>query len=294
MIVLGADIGGTSMRVALFDHDIERGRSEGRGEPMRTGRGGGIAAALATLARPLLSRAGSVRADAFVIGASGAGGAAERRELEQAVASERLAWRVQVTTDAELARAAAFGGAPGVLVIAGTGSIAVAIDDHGTLTRRGGLGWRMGDEGSAYALGVKALQAVGRMHDGLGPATHLAEHLPAAVGVAGIGALIRWSTTATIAQVASLGPVVAGAAADGDEAAASIIRESVGHLVALAASAGAGALPVALGGGLLAPGRPLRAQVQARLEIDLGARVLDGLIDPCRGARVLAEAPRPA
>ncbi len=287
MIVLGADIGGTSMRVALYDHDTERGRVEGRGEPMRVGRGGGIAAALAAHARPLLSRAGVARADCFVIGASGAGGDAERRELEQAVASERLAWRVRVTTDAELARAAAFLGEPGVLLIAGTGSIAVALNDEGRIVRRGGLGWRMGDDGSAYQIAVAALRAVGEMHDGRGPQTHLAEHVPVAAGVAGIGALVRWSTTASVADVASLAPAVIETADAGDEVAVSIIHQSVERLVALAASAGAGSLPVALSGGLLAPGRPLRQRVEAQIAARLRVAVSGGVIDPCRGAPVL-------
>lgn len=292
MIILGADIGGTSMRVALYDHDVERGRAEGRGEPMRTGRGGGIAAALAAHARPLLSRAGVARADCFVIGASGAGGEAERHELELAVANERLAWRVRVTTDAELARAAAFLGEPGVLLIAGTGSIAVALDDEGRIVRRGGLGWRIGDDGSAYHIAVAGLRAVGRMHDGLGPQTHLAEHLPVAAGLAGIGALVRWSTTASVADVAALAPAVIDTADTGDEVAASIIHQSVEQLVALAASAGAGALPVALFGGLLAPGRPLRPRVESLVASRLRVAVSGGVIDPCRGAPVLGHQSR--
>lgn len=292
MIILGADIGGTAMRVALYDHEVERGRAEGRGEPMRVGRGGGIAAALAAHARPLLSRAGVARADCFVIGASGAGGEAERRELEHAVARERLAWRVQVTTDAELARAAAFHGDPGVLLIAGTGSIAIALDDAGHIVRRGGLGWRMGDDGSAYQIAVAALRAVGRMHDGLGPRTHLLEHLPVAARVAGIGALIRWSTTAAVADVASLAPAVIATADTGDEVAALIIHQSVEQLVALAASAGAGPLPVALFGGLLAPGRPLRSRVESLVASRLRVAVSGGVIDPCRGAPVLGSQTR--
>lgn len=290
MIILGADLGGSSMRVALYDHGAERGRSEGLGEPMRTGRGGGIAAALAAHVRPLLSRAGVARADCLVIGASGAGGEAEQRELEQAVGSERLAWRVHVTTDAELARAAAFLGDPGVLIIAGTGSIVVALDDAGRIVRRGGLGWRMGDDGSGYQIAVAALRAVGRSHDGLGPATHLAEHLPVAARVAGIGTLIRWSTTASVAEVAALAPAVIAAADIGDEVAMSIIHQSVEHLVALAASAGAGPLPVALSGGLLAPGRPLRDRVVTRIASQLRVAVSGDVIDPCRGAPVLGRA----
>lgn len=288
MIILGADIGGTSMRVALYDHATERGRSTGRGEPMRAGRGGGIAAALAALARPLLARANVARADWFVIGAAGAGGAAERQELQQAVANERLAWRGMVVSDAELARAAAFGGGPGVLLIAGTGSIAIAVDDAGQLIRRGGLGWRMGDEGSGYQIGVAALRAVGRMHDQIGPPTRLAEFLPAAARVAGIAALVRWSTTASVAEVASLAPAVLEAAHHRDEVALSIIHHGVEQLVALAAAAGAGPLPLALSGGLLAPGRPLRPYVERSVGTRLGVAVSGGDIDPCAGAPVLA------
>jgi N-acetylglucosamine kinase-like BadF-type ATPase len=288
MIVLGADVGGTSMRLALYQHGTERGRADGRGEAMRPGRGGPLAAQLAALARPLLSRAGVVRADTVVIGAAGAGGDAERVELERAVSNERLAWQVVVVTDAELARAAAFAGGPGVLLIAGTGSIAFAVDAAGHQRRVGGLGWRMGDEGSGYWIGVAALRAVGRMHDG-GPATRLAERLPAAAGVAGIAALVRWSTTVSVADVAALAPVVAATADHGDPMAASIIQRAVAALCDLAQRGGAPPLPVALSGGLLAPGRPLRAAVTGTLEAG-GAVVQSGAIDPCRGAPMLVEA----
>lgn len=289
MIVLGADIGGTSMRVALFDHGTERGRADGRGEPIRTGRGGPLAAQLAALTRPLLSRAGVVRADTIVIGAAGAGGDAERHELERAVERERLAWRVLVVTDAALARAAAFEGGPGVLLIAGTGSIAVAVDATGQQRRIGGLGWRMGDEGSAYWIGHAALRAVGRVCDGAGPATRLAERLPPAAGVTGIAALVRWSTTASVADIAALAPVVTTAADQGDAVAQSIITRAVTALIDMVVRAGTGQLPVALSGGLLGPGRPLRTTVTHGLT-SAGFTVREGPIDPCRGAIVLAAA----
>jgi N-acetylglucosamine kinase-like BadF-type ATPase len=291
MIVLSADVGGTAMRVVLYTHGTEHGRAEGRGEPMRAGRGGALAASLAALSRPLLSRAGAVRADAIVIGASGAGGAAERAELERAMERERLAWQVLVVTDAQLARAAAFEGAPGVLLIAGTGSIALGLAGDGRHYRAGGLGWRMGDDGSGYSIGVEALRAVGRMHDGLGPSTRLAEVLAAAAGVAGIGALVRWSTVATVSQVAALAPAVAEAAEAGDGAATSIIDQAVGHLVELARAAGGEVLTVALAGGLLAPGRPLHDAVRSALEAG-GLTVVGGPLDPCRGGPILAAGSR--
>ncbi|MES2124046.1 MAG: BadF/BadG/BcrA/BcrD ATPase family protein [Gemmatimonadota bacterium] len=289
MIVFGADVGGTASRVVLYDGESERGRAEGPGGPMRAGEGDRLAASLAELARPLLHRAGSVRADAFVVGASGAGRSQEQAELQLALERQRLAWRIQVTSDAELARAAAFAGGAGVLLIAGTGSIALSRDGAGQERRVGGRGWRMGDQGSAHWIGLRALEAVGAMHDGLGPATRLPEALCVAARVPGIAGLIRWSVKATSADVAALAPAVLQCADGGDPVAADIREQAVGWLVRIAVAAGAGPLPVALSGGLLAPDRALREPVAGALERLHGATVSRRAIDPCRGAVVLAE-----
>lgn len=288
MIVVGADVGGTSSRVVVFDDDTERARVEGPGGPMRVGQGERLAASLAELARPLLARGRTVRADTLVVGASGAGREAEREELQIALEQQRLAWRVIVTTDGELARAAAFGSEPGVLLIAGTGSIAVSRDSRGTRRRVGGLGWRMGDQGSAYWIGAHALEAVGAMHDGLGAATRLAESLCTAARVAGIAGLVQWSTKASPAQVAALAPVVLATADGGDPVAARVRDAAVDALAQLALSAGDGKLPVAMSGGLLAPGRPLRDALTAALQTEHGIAVVARAVDPCRGAPVLA------
>ncbi len=288
MIILGADIGGTSSRVVLYDDDSERARAEGSGFPMRSGNGDQLAAVISELARPLLAKGRNVRADTLVVGAAGAGRETERDELRASLDRERLAWRVIVTTDAELARAAAFAGAPGVLLIAGTGSIAVARDVRGNNKRVGGLGWRMGDHGSAYWLGARALEAIGAMHDGLGDPTRLAESLCASAKAAGIGALVRWSTTATPAEVAALGPAVLQCAENGDRVAAALRDAAVDALAGLAMAAGGGLLPIAMSGGLLAPGRPLRNRVAATLESRHHATVIERAIDPCRGAPILA------
>lgn len=287
MIVIGADVGGTSSRVALFRGDTERARAEGRGGPMRAGGGEALAERLAELARPLLLREDGPRADAFVVGASGAGRSAEREELRAAIERHRLAWKVIVVGDAELARAAAFSGGAGVLVIAGTGSIAISRDDAGTMRRIGGLGWRMGDQGSGYWLAARALEAVGLMHDSIGPPTRLGERLPAAAGVPGVAALVRWSTTASAADVAALAPTVIACADEGDPVSGELRSAAVEALAALATAAGAGPMPVALSGGLLAPGRPLRERLAEALERQ-GATVVRKAVDPCRGAIVLA------
>ncbi len=288
MIVLGADVGGTSARVALFRDGDEVGRAGAQGGAMRPGEGIALATRLAELARPLLSRAGVVRADAFVVGAAGAGREAERSELERALDRQRLAWKVLITTDAELARSAAFAGGPGVLLIAGTGSIAVGVAPDGSITRAGGLGWRMGDQGSGYWLGARGLEAVGAMHDRIGPVTHLTESLCAATRVAGIAGLVRWSTSASIAEVAALAPAVIESARRGDQAAGAIVEEAADLLARLAVAAGGKTVPVALSGGLLAPGRPLRERVARELQARYGVTVHSKAVDPCAGAPMLA------
>lgn len=288
MIILGIDLGGTSCRVALFNGATERGRAEGSGGTMRAGQGAVLAEHVATLAAPLLRREGIKRADIVVVGAAGAGREDERHELEAALERRHLAWRSIATTDAALARAAAFGGGPGVLLIAGTGSIAIGRHADGSSRRVGGLGWRMGDHGSGYWIGQQALSAVGAMHDGVGPATRLTEVLCTSAAVQGIAGLVRWSTTATTAEVAALAPAVIATAERGDAVAGQIRHAAIAALCRLAKAAGAEPAPVAFSGGLIAPGGPLRGPLLAACTAQ-GIPVHLAAIDPCRGAIVLAE-----
>ena len=63
-----------------------------------------------------------------------------------------------VMSDLELAHAAAFAGGPGVLIIAGTGSVGLSKDEKGLWRRAGGLGPLLGDEGSGFWIGRQALR----------------------------------------------------------------------------------------------------------------------------------------
>jgi glucosamine kinase len=68
--------------------------------------------------------------------------------------------RVRLMHDAPIAHAGAFGGRPGVVVIAGTGSVAYAVDETGNASTYGGWGYVFGDEGSAFWIGRYAISAV--------------------------------------------------------------------------------------------------------------------------------------
>ena len=248
---------------------------------------------IAEQARRVLANAGVLRAETLVVGAAGVGREAERRELAQALRGESVAERVLVVTDVELAEAAAFGDGPGIVLSAGTGSIAVGRDAAGEVFRQGGYGWQMSDEGSGYAIGRLALVAVGRARDGRGDETSLTGELLRVQRCAGLDDLVRWSTTAAVGEVAALAAVVLSAAAAGDTVAEGITAYAAGELAALVANLVAQVteprpVPVALAGSLLGPGSLLRDRILTLLARMPDVRPQQMPVDPLDGALHLA------
>jgi N-acetylglucosamine kinase-like BadF-type ATPase len=283
-ITIGADAGGTATTVAIWRDGAELARVTGGAGAVRPGRAMVAAAAIADAIRVALARAGLQRGDLLVVGAAGAGRDTERQELRTAIRMHDLAERLVVTTDVELALAAAFGGEPGIILIAGTGSIAVARGKDGTLRRAGGFGWQMGDEGGGYWIGRMAIQAVGRASDDRGGSTSLLAEVGPIVRCTTLEELVRWSLTAAPSEVAALAPGVARAAEQGDGMATAILdraAEELAGLVGSAARDGGEGLPVAVSGGLLGAAGPLRERVLERLS---AFAVEAGPLDPVRGA----------
>lgn len=168
-----------------------------------------------------------------------------------------LAEKVLLTNDAELLLAG-LENALGVVLIAGTGSIALGRDAAGRKTRAGGWGHILGDEGSGYAIAQQALQAAVRASDGRGPQTILLErilqhwHLQKAEQI--VSQVYSQPDKARIASLSSLVLLCAGA---GDQVALTIVLHAAQEL-ALAVHAVCQSLgfpyqdiPLALGGGLL-------------------------------------------
>lgn len=173
-VVVGIDAGGTKTRAFAVDRDGEVvGRGAGGGANLLASPDpqGSIGAALA---EALAGR----EAVAIVLSAAGADRKADRergRELLSRVAPTGA--RILVTHDA---LAALYAGNPagcGVVLIAGTGSIAYGRNEEGEERRAGGWGYLAGDEGSAVWCGLEALRAVAHAVDGRGAATRLADLL---------------------------------------------------------------------------------------------------------------------
>src|SRR5437764_15068784 len=164
-VFLGCDAGGSHSSVVVGSPAHVLGRADGPGAAMRPGGAVASAAVLADTARRAAAQGGiPLPGDAAVVGAAGAGRRQEQAELEAALVEAGVARRVRVLADGEVALTTAFARGPGVLVNAGTGSIAYARAPDGEIHRAGGYGWQLGDEGGGYWLGRRALELAARAH----------------------------------------------------------------------------------------------------------------------------------
>ncbi len=117
------------------------------------------------------------------LAAAGAGDDEQRSEWEEKLMGSIPGLKFHIITDAEAALAGAFNGNPGIIVIAGTGSIAWGKDHDGKTARMGGYGYLLGDEGSGYWIGKKALK------------TALNHHYKGENSALGTEIMIRWDLT---------------------------------------------------------------------------------------------------
>lgn len=148
--------------------------------------------------------------------------------------------RVEVVTDAHIALTGALGGAPGVVVIAGTGSIALAENAAGRTARAGGWGYVFGDEGSAFDLTRQALRAALRTEEGWGESTVLLDKLLQATGRRSANDLLHlfYTDAWPRPRIAALAPLVEEAAQEGDRIAAELLAKTGKDLAELARAAG--------------------------------------------------------
>src|SRR4051812_30468355 len=197
-------------------------------------------------------------------GIAGADHPAHRQEVVDSLSVFFPRGNFTVDNDARIALTGAIGFGPGVVVIAGTGSVAVGRNAAGEEARAGGWGPIIGDEGSGYGIARAGLAAILRAHDGRGPATKMTqilkerydmkpEDLPPFV----------YATTTQTDDIARFGKLVMEAAQEGDATAADILQRSGGELadavlaVARRLQLLAGAFPVAYVGGAFHAGDAL-------------------------------------
>ena len=293
-LVIGIDGGGTKT-TALVADDQGTPLGEATGAPSAV-RSDGVeqsAAVIESTARAALSEAGiDEQPRVICVGVAGVGRESLRLELWEALNSRGLAEEVVVHTDYSIAFDDAFGQGAGILLVAGTGSVAVGRSPTGAMARCGGWGAVFGDEGSGAWIGRRALSIVAAAADGREPETALTGAVLTATESGEVADLIAWAAAATPSDLASLAPVAFQVAATGDLRANSLLdlatEELALHVRALARQLFAderAAIPMALSGGLLGRGGALRKRVTQRLKYAVpGAELASEEVVPARGA----------
>jgi N-acetylglucosamine kinase-like BadF-type ATPase len=224
---LGVDGGGSST-VALVADETGRVIREGRGGPSNV-------SDLGVFEKNLCEAVGDVDSE-FESACFGFSGGIEGKGL---IAREIVrAKHYSVVHDAAIALTGATGGAPGVVVIAGTGSIAFGKSGEGRTARAGGWGYAFGDEGSAYDIVRQALRAALRLEEGWGRATALHSALIESGGAASANDLLHrfYSAAFPRARIAALAILVDELARSGDAVAIDILNGAAQSLAALASA----------------------------------------------------------
>lgn len=174
-IVLGVDGGGTKTEATIIDgHDRVLGTGNaGPSNPLRVGVSNAAAAVREAVERAC-DAAGLRRSDisAAEIGLAGVKRADLRERMREALTGLGLS-SFEIVTDADIALYGATDGQPGLVLIAGTGSICCGKNARGKHTCAGGWGPLAGDEGSGSWIARRALQAVAQATDGRGAETVL-------------------------------------------------------------------------------------------------------------------------
>jgi len=236
---LGFDGGGTKTECVLVNSDgvvVGEGRG-GPANPLRSGyettfsslREAATAALAAANGRP-----GDIAS--VCAGLAGGGRRSVVRRMMVFLSREFPGAVTQVSTDYEIALEAVVDSGPGVVLIAGTGSVAYGRNAKGETARAGGYGPWIGDEGSAFEIGRRAVSAVARTRDNDAPVTLLADLISDAIDCPDWDDLMLRIMKNPDDVFPKLFPVVARAAQAEDSAAKEILFASAIGLGNLAMS----------------------------------------------------------
>ena len=174
---MGVDGGGSKTEAVIMDSNLRvigEGRS-GASNPLRVGVTNAAAAVREAIDKACaMAKVRRTDLIAAEVGLAGARRKELRERMHDALASLGIR-DVEVVTDGDIALYGATDGAPGLVVIAGTGSICCGINARGKKTFAGGWGPIAGDEGGGAWIARTALRAVAFASDGRGPKTRLTE-----------------------------------------------------------------------------------------------------------------------
>jgi N-acetylglucosamine kinase-like BadF-type ATPase len=295
MIAIGVDAGGTATLAAVSRAGVFVGEATGAAANAASA---GVSAAGSAIVATMRAALGDEQPDSVYVGAAGAARPEVAGALRELIGEAFPAARIGVTDDAAIALRSAISAGPGIVLIAGTGSVAYA-ENGDVRVLVGGHGYLLGDEGSAFALGLAAIRLYARVLDGRAArdeTTDLVARVLRAPDRATLHAAL-YDVRPDPGTIAALAPSIVAFAGKGNRAATKLVQDAakdLGDLLRAAARA-AGLLesspPIALAGGLLRENSLLTFLLETRINGDFtGAQIIRGSFEPVRGALRLAEA----
>jgi N-acetylglucosamine kinase-like BadF-type ATPase len=291
-VLVGVDAGGSSLDCAI-ERDGDTTDVRGDAANVRTA---GIERAAERIAATVSNALHGAAFDALAVGAAGAGDTIVARALEAALRGFFPHGAIAVHDDAEIALRAAVPQGDGVVIIAGTGSIAYARIGEDAY-RAGGYGYLLGDDGSGFAIGRAALAQMLRWYDGRTPHSELFDAIASQIQVGDAQALLGrvYGEPNIIGGIAALAPLVLDRAGAGERTATKIVQGAAHELVDLLKTLMRRALvdkrelPLVFAGGLFAENSLLTYLVETRLLADMPLlQPVKSPPPPVRGALELA------
>ena len=231
------------------------------------------------------------------LGLAGAGRPDDRSILLDAIRNLGIFDKVIIKHDAEIALAGATVLQPGIIVIAGTGAMAYGISPSGEEKRSGGWGNILGDEGSAYYIGRKALNAICKAYDGRGNQTILLDAIIEFWKLKDFDSIVKkvYGMANPVQDIASIAPLVSKSAEIGDQVAIEILKDSAKELALCAISVIRGLkmennkFPVAISGSVFNAGEIiLKPFKECVISVSKFADIIRPMFSPVIGAVLLA------
>jgi N-acetylglucosamine kinase-like BadF-type ATPase len=237
MYIGGIDAGGSKTECIIFDKNKEKIVARSRTGPANF-QVVGLDKAVSEIKRALelaLDFAGLTTLPLVGLGVAGAGRKEDINKLRLRINRLSFLNECFITNDGETALLGATGGGAGIILIAGTGSIAYGLRQDGDFIRSGGWGPILGDEGSGFWLGMKVLKSVIKASEGRGIKTPLVDIVKNELGIEKLSKLIPFIHQGNLPRkkIAGLVPLLLDVAEKGNRVASQIVAQGIEELLIL-------------------------------------------------------------
>ncbi|MFW5787298.1 MAG: N-acetylglucosamine kinase [Halanaerobiales bacterium] len=235
MLVGGIDAGGSSTRCIIYDTAKKRVLTK-----TKSGPGNyqivGLKKAINEINIAFLKARENIpcgNIETLGLGIAGAGRKVDKNKLKIKLIDKLPVSELYITDDGEIALLGATGGKKGVILIAGTGSIAYGLKKDKQKIRRGGWGPIIGDEGSGYWLGMEAIRAGVKFSEGRGPATELLQIVKEKLDLTNLNELIPmvYDKKLPRKKIAKIAPSLIDQAGENDEVSKKILENGIDELI---------------------------------------------------------------